>query len=148
MGKTVLLVSPSKHIGGFGTSGVTSKPAMQDHFKTGHRDDRDSSIYTAPEALPAIFVYTRHHLGGGYGDAGMRPERRPRRGHGPGWHRRPGLRMLAIRRKIPGVWGQSPHVSKLVFLVCDAPSFGSDRSLGSPAARSTLEDMAVMKQPV
>lgn len=70
--------------------GVTSKPAMR---VTG-------TAVVIPRRTPfrQIVVYTKHHLGGGYGDAGMRPERRPRRGHRSGRHRRPGMRMLARKR--------------------------------------------------
>jgi hypothetical protein len=72
----------------------TATNTLGGHLKTGHRWplqnrptklSQNKSIYTAPEVVAAIYLtecgalglYWRH-LGGGYGNAGMRPERRPR----------------------------------------------------------------------
>ena len=41
-------------------------------------------LASANAMLSDTKTYTGHHLGGGYGNAGMRPERRPRRQHKAG----------------------------------------------------------------
>ena len=81
-----------------GDIGVGMGLSLGGHLKTGHtwtlqnrptERSQDKSIYTVPEPVPANSfsqparpgLYWRH-LDGGYGNAGMRPERRSRAGMG------------------------------------------------------------------
>jgi len=78
-------------------SGVTSKPANEGHLKTGQRAGGRTRV-VIPRWRPLrqliLAILFEHglywqHLGGGYGSAGMRPERRPRGRNGGGGVSRP-----------------------------------------------------------